>query len=48
MYPPNNPLLKRQIAVRVFATVISYDAHMSYHRAQTRGEQVSYAFHDCE
>jgi len=44
MYPPDNPLLRRQLAVQVFTVVISYDAFISYHRGHSRGEQVSYAF----
>ncbi len=46
MYPPNNPLLRRQLAVRVFTAVVSYDAIHSYHRAQYRGEHIAYNFQD--
>lgn len=46
MLPPNNPLLKRQLAVRVFNTVVAYDAVFSYFRAQYRGEQVAFNFYE--
>ena len=46
MYPPNNPLLRRQLAIRLFNAVVSFDAFLSYHRAQFRGEQLAYFFGD--